>query len=177
MTQPGRKLSGVISSLMILLTVTAVFSQDEKGAADKRSKPDLSGTWVLDKTRSAKVDYDLILEIVHREPEITITRTFVERASERKEESVYYTDGRAEAVKEKLQHIYKPVTKWRGTTLVRESVHVTRGTKFEVVTTEQWSLSKDGQTLTRTVTNRQQTSINETILPRFESKYTFTRRA
>lgn len=177
MILPARKLSGVMSCLLILLAVTAGFSQGEKTTANKRGKPDLSGTWILDKTRSAKVDYDLTLNIVHREPEITITRTFVDAAGERKEESVYYTDGRGDAITDNLQHIDKPVTKWRGTTLIRESVHVTRGTKFEVVTTEQWSLSKDGQTLTRTVTNRQKTSINETILPRFESKSVFTRRA
>ncbi len=177
MIQPGRKLSGVMTSLLLLLAAIAGVSQGQKGSADKHSKPDLSGTWILDKARSAKVDYDLTLHIVHREPEITITRTFVDAAGERKEESVYYTDGRGDAVTDKLQHIYKPVTKWRGNTLVRESVHVTRGTRFEVVSTEQWSLSKDGQTLTRTMTNRQKTSINETILPRFESKYVFTRRA
>jgi hypothetical protein len=111
MSQRRRKLSGVISSLLIFLAVAAGFAQGEKGTSEKRSKPDLSGTWVLDKTRSAKVDYNLVLEIVHREPEITITRTFVEGTGERKEQSLYYTDGRAEAVTDKLQHISKPVTK------------------------------------------------------------------
>ena len=177
MIHPRGKLCAIFCSLLILFTVFDGFSQLEKGSSDKRSKPDFSGTWVLDKAKSAKVEYDLTLHIEHREPEITITRTFVDTAGEQKEKSVYYTDGRDETVTEKLQHIYKPVTKWRGNTLVRESVYVTRGTRFEVVTTEKWSLSKDGQTLTRTVTNRQKTSINETILPRLESKYVFTRRA
>jgi hypothetical protein len=167
--------SRIITSLWLLLAVTTCVAQNERGRSNKQPKPDLSGAWVLDKSRSDKVEYSLTLNIVHREPEIRITKSFVEDGRARIEESVYYTDGRGEPATVKLEHIFKPVTEWRGKALVREYVHMTKGTRFEILTTEQWKLSKDGLTLTHTVVNRQNISTNVTIFPRLEKKYVFTR--
>ncbi len=171
------KVSKIITGLWLLLAVTTCVAQNEGGRSDKQTKPDLSGRWVLDKSRSDKVEHDLTLNIFHLEPEIRITKSFVEDGRARIEESVYYTDGRLEPTTGEmaLEYIFKPVTKWRGKTLVREFIHVTKGTKFEIVTTEEWKLSKDGGTLTRTVVNRQNISTNVTIFPRLEKKFVFTR--
>lgn len=168
-------MSKVITSLWLLLAVATCVAQDERGRSDKQPKLELSGTWVLHKPRSDRVEYRLTLNILHREPEIRITKSIVEDGRARIEESVYYTDGRREPTTVKLDHIFKPVTEWRGRTLVREYIHITKGTKFELVTTEQWKLSKDGGTLTHTVVNRQNISTNVTIFPRLEKKYVFKR--
>jgi hypothetical protein len=170
-----RKMRIIIISLWLLATVTVCTAQKEKRTADEHHKPDLSGTWTLDKSRSDKVGYDLTLNILHREPEIRITKKYVEDGRALIEESVYYTDGRAAPADAKPEYIFKPVTKWRGRTLIRETIHITKGTKFEVVTTEEWKLSQDGRTLTRVVVNRQNVSANEVIFPRLERKSVFTR--
>lgn len=165
----------LIAGLWLLAAVTVCLAQGEKRAADEQKKPDLSGTWTLDKSRSDKVEYDLTLNILHEEPEIKITKKYVEGGRVFTDESVYYTDGRAEHTAAKLNYIFKPVTKWRGRTLVRQGTHVTGGTRFEVVTTEEWKLSQDGKTLTLSVVNRQKVSMNETILPALKKKSVFTR--
>ena len=129
-----------------------------------KTKPDLSGIWTLDESRS-KVDtrltdklQDYVLTIIHKEPEIRITRSYKQDGRNHTEESIYYTDGRPEFNSRTGRKDSEPVTRWRGQKLVRRTVAKLTGNiretfpPLEAVTTEEWELSADGKTLTRTVT-------------------------
>ena len=64
----------VIVSLWMFMAVTVCFAQAAREGSNKQAKPDLSGTWILDKSKSYQVEADhFSLVIVHREPEIRIT--------------------------------------------------------------------------------------------------------
>ncbi|MGI9107028.1 MAG: hypothetical protein ACR2G4_12365 [Pyrinomonadaceae bacterium] len=166
----------VIISLWMFVAVTVCFAQADMERSTKHSKPDLSGTWVLDKSKSHKVDADHFnLVIVHREPEIRMTEISVKDGRELTNDSVHYTDGRSDSDTAKGIQYSKIKIRWRGETLVRENIHTTTGVRFEMVTTEEWKVSKDSKSLTRTIVSRQKTSTNETILPRMEKQYVFTR--
>jgi hypothetical protein len=142
--------------LWMLLAVAAVAAQNDKNKAEKDAKPDFSGTWILDKTLSDSLDHDLALIIVHREPEIKIISQRRSKGQEKTEEQVYRTDGKAERSSTGVNQDSEQRTLWWGKTLVRRSVNQTtfpgRGSRaVKVVTIEEWSLSKDGKTLTRTI--------------------------
>jgi len=144
--------------LWMLLAVTFCAAQNDKNKPDKEAKPDFSGTWILDKNRSDWLDHDLTLTIVHRDPEIKITsRSSKSKEQEKTEERIYRTDGKAESSSTRVNQDSEQRTLWWGKTLVRRTVNQTtfpgRGARaVKVVTSEEWSLSKDGKTLTRTVT-------------------------
>lgn len=162
--------------LWLFIAATTCFAQAEIERSNKQARPDLSGTWVLDKSKSPAVDADLFtLVIVHREPEVRITEKLLKDGRELKKESVHYTDGRSDSSVTKGQHYSKTKIKWQGKTLVIENIHTSFGVRLEIVTTEEWKLSKDNNSLTRTVLNRQKISMNETIIPRIVRKYVFTR--
>lgn len=165
-----------VISLWMLIAATICFAQSETGRSNKQSKPDLSGIWLLDKSKSSSVDADhFTLVIAHLEPEIRMTERLVKDGRQWTKEFVHYTDGRSDANVTKGEHYSKTKLKWQGNTLVREHLHTTFGVKFEMVTTEEWKLSKDNKSLTRTIVNRQKVSMNETIIPRLVHKYVFTR--
>lgn len=168
----------VFISCWIFIAATLCFAQAETRGANQPARPDLSGTWILDKAKSQKVDADnFTLIIVHREPEIRITEKSLKDGRELSNEVVHYTDGRSDSDTADGAHYAKVKIKWQGKTLVRENIHTTSGVKFEIVTTEEWKLSKDHKSLTRTIVSRQKISTNETIIPRMERKYIFTRSA
>jgi len=163
-------------SWWMFIAAMVCFAQAETQNSNKQGKPDLSGTWILDKSKSPKVDADkFTLVIVHREPEIRITEKLLKDGRELIKESVHYTDGRSDSDIAKGKDYSQVKIKWQGKALVIENAHTTSGTRFEIVTTEEWKLSNDNQSLTRTVANRQRVSLNETIFPRIERKYIFTR--
>jgi hypothetical protein len=140
-------------------------------------RPDLSGVWALDDSRSninagvkEKIS-DYVLTIAHHEPEIRMTKTYKEGGRERSEETIYYTDGRAESNSVKGKNS-EPVTRWQGSRLVRRSSTTAKGAPqtfppIEVVTTETWELSPDTKTLTRTV--------KSSGMVTFNARYVFTR--
>lgn len=165
-----------IFSLWLLIAATTCFAQTETERSNKQWKPDLSGTWLLDKSKSREVDADhFTLVIVHLEPEIRITEKLEKDGRRWTKELVHYTDGRSDTNIEQGEHYSKTKIRWQGNTLVREQLHTSFGVKFEMVTTEEWKLSKDNKSLTRTIVNRQKISMNETIIPRLVRKYVFTR--
>jgi hypothetical protein len=148
----------VLGSLIVLVAMMGV------RFAQTTTKPDLSGVWTLDGSRS-KVDPRLaekvegyVLTIVHKEPEIRITRRYQKDGRNVTDESVYYTNGKAEINSRTGRKDYEPKTRWRGNKLVRRTVWRAPGSipetfpPLEVTTTEEWELSSDGKTLTRTVT-------------------------
>ena len=163
-------------SLWMLITVTVCFAQAETERADKQAKPDLSGTWILDKSKSRKVEADhFTLVIVHREPEVRITEKSVKDGREMIKEIIYYTDGRSDSDTTQGDRYEKIKIKWKGNTLIRENIYTTTGVKFEMVSTEEWKLSNDKKSLTHTFVNRQKISMNQTLIPRMERKYVLTR--
>jgi hypothetical protein len=166
----------VIPALWMFISVSVCFAQTERPNSNKQNRPDLSGAWILDKSKSPKVDVDrFTLVIVHREPEIRITEKLLKDGRESIKESVHYTDGRSDSYVTKGKDYSQVKIRWQGKALVIENAHTTSGTRFEIVTTEEWKLSNDNKSLTRTVANRQRVSLNETIIPRIVSKYIFTR--
>jgi hypothetical protein len=120
--------------------------------------PDLSGTWVLDEAksnigrrRSERVS-NYTLSIVHQGPEIRMSKRFEQGGRVITEEVVYYTDGRPEYSSLRRVRDPEPVTRWRGNRLVRRSVKESSGSfKIKFETQEEWVLSEDAMTLTRTV--------------------------
>ena len=147
----------ILGSVIVLVTVLAM------SFAQTTTKPDLTGVWTFDESRS-KIDtrvadklQDYVLTIVHKEPEIRVTRSYRQDGRDHTEESIYYTDGRPEFNSRTGRKDSEPVTRWRGQKLVRRTVTKLTGNSpatfppLEAVTTEEWELSADGKTLTRTV--------------------------
>ena len=61
----------IVTSLFFVLILTFVtFGQTDTSKPDKKVKPDFSGSWILDKSKTKKVSYDLTLIVAHREPEM-----------------------------------------------------------------------------------------------------------
>jgi hypothetical protein len=156
------KLKIFLGSITILLTLSVCLAQSGAKKSNKKTPPDLSGTWILDYSSSSldpamkKQMVDYVLTIVHREPEIRITWKYKEGGREYSEERVYYTDGRAESSSRAGIRSPEPITRWQGEKLVRKTTFTPNGVRtnlpLEVVTTEEWKLSPDGKTLTRITT-------------------------
>lgn len=133
--------------LSLALTLSLAYGDSQK------TPPDLSGTWVLDTSRSnlGSELKDYTLTIVHREPEIRFSKKYKRGKREIREESVYYTDGRPEFGNNQSVNDPLPETRWRGQKLIRRSVTRAHGSiDVQFVTYEEWSISADKQTLTRT---------------------------
>ncbi|MCA1592320.1 MAG: hypothetical protein LC754_06655 [Acidobacteria bacterium] len=151
-----------LACVLLLACVSVCAAKDDKTKGAVKSRPDLSGTWGRDKSKSdfgmlasspaAKADETLT--ITQNEPEIKITRTLSLNGREEVQALVYYTDGRGETNPSTLGRIgVKSKTKWDGGKLVSESklTHESpRGGTFSIDSTEKWQLSSDGKTLTQT---------------------------
>src|SRR6266436_1067019 len=83
---------GGLAGLSLFLTPTAL------GQKRTIAKPNLTGQWVLDKSKKSSkgVVEDLTVLIQQDEPEIRITRRAATGGAERVDKVVYYTDGRGE---------------------------------------------------------------------------------
>jgi hypothetical protein len=145
------------------------------GDSQKTPPPDLSGTWVLDSSRSnlGSEIKDYVLTVVHREPEIRFSRKYKRGKREIIEESIYHTDGRPEFGAHQGVNDSLPETRWRGQKLVRRTVSRARGSvDLEIVNYEEWSISPDKQTLTRTM-NAAGSGLSANVF--FKSKAVFKR--
>lgn len=159
----GMILKVCLGSLSLLFAVSVCLAQSNGNKSNKKTPPNLSGIWALDYSRSSldpamrKKVVDYVLTVDHREPEIRITRKYKEGGREYSEEMVYYTDGRAELSSRAGIRGPEPITRWQGEKLVRRSTfgpgRFETFPPLETVTTEEWKLSPDGKTLTRTITN------------------------
>lgn len=162
--------------LWVLMAATACFAQAGTERSDKQTEPDLSGTWILDKAKSQKVEAEqFTLVIVQFGPEIKITEKSLNGGRESLNEIIYYTDGRSDLDTSEGDRYQKIKIRWKGNTLLKENNYITTGARFEMVLTEEWKLSKDKKSLTRTIVNRQKISMNATLIPRLTRKYVFTR--
>ena len=158
----GMILKVVQGSISLLFAVSVCLAQSDGNKSNKKTRPNLSGIWMLDYSRSSldpamrKKVVDYVLTVDHHEPEIRITRKYKEGGREYSEERVYYTDGRAELSSRAGMRSPEPITRWQGEKLVRKTTFTPNGVQksppLEVVTIEEWKLSPDGNTLTRTTT-------------------------
>lgn len=153
----------------LLLCAAVCRAQGGKTSDKPQARPDLSGTWVADKSKSRqsraqrdKPLYDqLTLIIVHREPEVRVTRVIVSEGQERRQQLVYYTDGRGERNPTILEGgVVESKTAWDGRRLVTRWSNSER-VGVEAVhfdTADRWEVSSDGRKLTRAVSTRAKVS-------------------
>ncbi|HEX6185326.1 MAG TPA: hypothetical protein VFZ44_15685 [Pyrinomonadaceae bacterium] len=120
--------------------------------AGKAPRPNLTGTWALDKSRSnygeargrdiSKADSTLVIE--HRDSLLSIEKTVVLKGQRETKQYAFYTDGRGESNPMAYGGgRYETRTKWNGRKVV---AHAGNGNGSE--STQTWELSADGQTLT-----------------------------
>jgi hypothetical protein len=151
------KVKETVIAVCLLIGTTVCVAQGNNQKSRDKVRPDLSGTWVLDKSRSnlGSDITDYVLTIVHREPEIRFSKRYKRGKREIREELIYHTDGRPEFSPMQGSNDSQPETRWRDNKLVRKSVTGPRTgpVNFEFVTYEEWVISPDSQTLTRTVTS------------------------
>lgn len=160
--------------LCLLVCAAPGSGQGGRSESGKReARPDLSGTWVLDRTATARGksnsggpdDAQVTLLISHREPEIKITRKTVSGGREWTREVVYYGDGRGETNLARdtsadpdndSEKEIKSETRWKKDKLITETTlrAPTNGTFVTFKITQEWKLSSDGQVLTQTKTIR-----------------------
>jgi hypothetical protein len=148
----------VVISLVVISCAVLCTGLNARSKSQKKVPPDLSGTWKLDKSKGhynrlsgpkTDADTDLILTILHVEPEIKVIRKLVREGQERPlPELTYYSDGRGETGYALVALLDgKSKSKWEGNKLVTK--FTARGkVSYEVI--QEWRLSDDGKTLTQT---------------------------
>ncbi|HKC64903.1 MAG TPA: hypothetical protein VKB86_14770 [Pyrinomonadaceae bacterium] len=150
----------LLIAILLSLAVTMCVAQNGNDKSGKQSRPDLSGTWKLDKSKGnyvaysgLKPDAELILVISHNEPEIKVTRKSVWQGQERVQEWTYYSDGRGEVGHTIIDGKEgESKTKWEGDKLVsRFSISLGGGrTRVSVEVTQELKVSANGKVLTQT---------------------------
>jgi hypothetical protein len=172
-----------MKKLCALLWLVALASVCSAQGGDKKSEgktpPDLSGTWSLDKKKSdigfgMKAEFaDVTLSISQNESEVRMTKKINEGGRETTSESVYRLGGKeAAGGGGKAQ----AVSKWSGRKLVTKlpiqiSASVPGARASDTGAVEEWEISKDGRTLTQTVTAQGVPN----LLPASKSKIVFNR--
>ena len=149
------------ATLLALCLLAACAAAAAAGDDKKRSHPDFSGTWRIDRAKSdyggwgdkplAKADSTLFVE--HRDPELKIRRTLSLNGQEEVKDFAYYTDERGETNQATLGvGEVKSKTKWDGDRVVSEAQIRRRGQggTYELTVTQRWQVSSDGKTLTNT---------------------------
>ena len=150
-----------MKALLLTLCLLAACAAAAAGDDKKRSHPDFSGTWRIDRAKSdygewadrplAKADSTLVVE--HRDPELKVKRTLSLNGQEEVKEFAYYTDGRGETNQATLGvGQVESKTRWDGDKVVSEAQLKRRGQggAYELKVTQRWQVSSDGKTLTNT---------------------------
>ena len=154
---------------LILAFALTVLPQADKKNKKVVNKPDLTGSWMLDRNKSnvGKSSIpDLPVKITYRDPELRIKRLYDHSGQIGERETVYYTDGRGETNPTTMilstgtnvtahdleKQETKSKTHWSGNKLVTSSVvrNSVAGHLLEFEIIDQWKLSEDGNTLTQT---------------------------
>ena len=148
--------------LLFACAAAAAAARDDKKKEEK-PRPDLSGTWELDRSKSdfglfrdrpiSKADSTLV--VAHREPELRITRTLRLGGQQEVKEFTYYTDGRGETNPAAVgAGEVKSKTKWDGEKVSAYAKMTWPGQNgaagAEMDVTQKWQVSSDGKTLTNT---------------------------
>lgn len=158
----------------VVLAALVAGAQNDKNKS--KPKPDLNGSWVIDKSKSSFGRFsqsvlakgEQTMTIVLKEPEFQVTRDLKAEGQEDKHGTwVYYTDGRGETNPAfPSGGEAKSKTKWDGSKLVSKS-SVTRqvkGNDIKMDIEEKWELSKDGKSLIDTITFSTPQAANEVKL-------------
>jgi hypothetical protein len=158
----------IIISLLLIISASWCHAQDNK--TSKQQKPNFSGTWELDQTRSNNTPLTATITwtITHSEPEIRILQKTKLRGEETTRQFKYYTDANGEVNPLQLQYqvLYEGVesrdypltriqskTKWDGNKLkTRYSVLVkNQPRKLDSINVEEvWEMLADGKTIIHT---------------------------
>ncbi len=148
----SRRRTQLIFSISLLVVVfTAPLSLALP--AQEKPKPDLSGVWVVDQTRSDKSNNtlensEISVTIQQTENEITMVRRYQALSLTVK----YFTDGREVSTKGSSgASVVKARTKWDGDKLTSRTVtrRIVMNRPVDLDIVEEWRLSKDGGTLTK----------------------------
>jgi len=152
--------------ILIGLIILALAS----GIVAQQSKPDFSGTWMLDRKKSNVQELvpDRPLRITHSDPEFRYASLIEENGQTKDgQEFVYYTDERGEK-NASVMFMMSPQnpssttlnmnqqtaskTKWHGNAIVTTAVlrSIVAGYTLDFNVIDEWKLSADGQTLTQT---------------------------
>src|SRR5215204_708800 len=156
-------LKTILLSLCLLACAVGGAAARNEGKKEGKPRPDLSGTWELDKSKSdfglfrdrpvSKADSTLI--IAHKEPELKITRTLKLNGQQETKEFFYYTDERGETNPATIgAGEVKSKTKWDGDKVSAYAKMTWPGQNgaagAEMDVTQKWQVSSDGKSLTNT---------------------------
>ncbi len=152
--------------ILICAVGTSPAQQKQKAA---KTKPDFTGTWLLDPSRSnvgPSRTPDRPLQITHHDPELKITRMVEHNGQVTGQDLIYYTDGRGETNPTTMylststdmnpeghdKDVTKSKSSWSGNKLVTRSSLRSRiaGRVLEFDIIDEWKLSQDAKTLTQT---------------------------
>ena len=119
--------------------------------AQSSGRPNFSGIWKKDTARSPPVrPGEVTLKIKHHDPELVVEQTVARPpAPERHATQRYTTDGTESASTAPDGDSLQNRVMWQGNTLVFTVVEHERDDNTIHHSTEVWSLSADGETLTR----------------------------
>ena len=152
----------------ILLSLAVAIAQENKSngpaqsdkARNEAPKPDFSGTWLRDNSKSSGLQgplasAELTMVITHHDPEFKISRSIRFNDQLRTQELAYYTDRRGETNPATFgRGDLKSKTKWDKTRIETRASWSTMSQSGEpgnYDSTEKWELALDGKTLTDTV--------------------------
>ncbi len=116
--------------------------------AQSATRPNFTGTWLLDKTRSklqVPVPDSSMFVITHSDPSFTLSRTHVVKGTPDTFSISLTTDGKEVALSEPGETSYN-LCRWRGEHLVFQS-RIVRGTR-EATNAVTYSISSDHNVLT-----------------------------
>ncbi len=152
--------------ILICVVGTAPAQQKQKTV---KSKPDLTGTWLLDPSRSnvgSSRTPDRPLKITHHDPELKITCRVEYNGQVTGQDLIYYSDGRGETNPTTMflststdmnpqghdKDVTKSKTTWSGNKLVTRSTlrSLIAGRVLEFDIIDEWKLSQDSKTLRQT---------------------------
>jgi hypothetical protein len=151
-----------ISFVVISICTASVYGQGKK----LQPKPDLSGTWRFDISRSnvrPMASAGEEIKITYQDPVLKIVRTVFVNGQSEQRELTYYTDGRGEVnpaiswlattpdPKSEHPKETKSKTKWSSDKIViRATLRLTAGGHvMEEEVVDEWKVSADGKTLTQ----------------------------
>ena len=156
-------MKSIILCLCLVASLAGVSSAQGDKKKEGKPRPDLSGTWELDKSKSdfglfrdrplSKADATLV--VAHSEPELKITRTLKLNGQQEVKEFTYYTDERGETNPATIgAGEVKSKTKWDGEKVSASSKMTWPGQNgaaaAEMDVTQKWQVSSDGKSLTNT---------------------------
>jgi hypothetical protein len=167
--------------ICLLSFATLCFAGGRDQKSGEKTPPDLSGSWSLDKAKSdvgfgMKAELaDVTLVIVQDEHEVKVTKRIKNGGRETTDETVYQIEGGGKTGPGGNRGS-QPVSKWSGRKLVtKRAIEInglTRGGRpVTMETTEEWEISKDGKSLTQTISQTGMPNVS----PSSRSKFVFNR--